>query len=79
MTQLKPNRYYKLTYIDGVAVHFKTLDYIPEAKHLISVKDVPTGETIPLIDLLSHPWESLTEISDVDLISAKSNKAIAER
>ena len=67
MIHLFPNKTYKITYIEGRLHHagdtlvFQTTDTVPEAKHLIKVKNTETGEIVNLIELLAHPWESLIE------------------
>jgi hypothetical protein len=67
MIQLKPNNTYRLRYLEGQehnagdVKYFRTLDDLPEAKHLIRVKDLSTGDIVSLIDLLSHPWDRLEE------------------
>ena len=67
MIQLFPNRCYKLTYTGGTNTYFKTLDEIPEAKHLIVVKNLATDTFVDLVGLLSHSWASIVEIEEVEL------------
>jgi hypothetical protein len=67
MIHLQPNHTYKISYIkgkvhaEGDVIYFQTLDKIPEAKHLIRVKNLATGELVDLIELLAHPWEKVEE------------------
>ena len=68
MIQLQPNRKYSIlyskgkTYSYGTTLYFETLDEIPEAKHLIQVRDLATGEIVDLTDFLAHPWLEIKEI-----------------
>src|SRR5437773_1198833 len=67
MIQLYPNRTYAIRYSkgtvheDGDLAYFRTFDSIPEAKHLIIVKDLTTGKIVNLVDLLAHPWNVVEE------------------
>lgn len=67
MIKLHPNRIYKIQYPEnnphqhGTTVYFQTLDEVPEAKHLIKVKDCRSGAIMELMLLLSHPWVHLRE------------------
>jgi len=68
MIKLYPNKKYSILYAKGKVhsygdtIEFETLDTIPEAKHLIQVRDISTGEIIDLTDLLAHPWLDIHEI-----------------
>jgi hypothetical protein len=67
MIQLQPNKTYRIRYqkgrvhAKGDSIYFQTLDKVPEAKHLIKVKHCETEEIVDLIELLSHPWDSLEQ------------------
>ena len=67
MIPLQPNTHYKIRYTegnvhsDGDVIYFQTLDKVPEAKHLIRVKNLTTGMIVDLVELLAHPWDDLTE------------------
>jgi hypothetical protein len=58
MVQLLPNRTYRICYSDGQTfkdgdeAFFQTLDSIPEAKLLIKVRDLHTGNICELVDFL---------------------------
>lgn len=56
MIKLRPHSRYSLVYQDGSRVQFETLDDIPEAKHLIRVMDLETGEVTDFVELLLKPW-----------------------
>jgi len=69
MIALRPNKRYKIFYGNGNVYsygdtsYFETLDLIPQAKHLIQVKDNATGKIIDLTDLLCHPWINIEEVA----------------
>ena len=56
MITLRPHSRYSLLYQDGTSVQFETLDKVPEAKHLIQVRNLETGEIQDLVTLLLRPW-----------------------
>ena len=56
MIKLSPHSRYSLLYQDGSSIRFETLESIPEAKHLIQVRDLKTGEVTDFVDLLLKPW-----------------------
>ena len=68
MIHLQPYKRYKIlyghghTYPNGHTAYFETLDTIPEAKHLIRVRDTATGEIVDFTDFLSHPWLDIEEV-----------------
>jgi hypothetical protein len=62
MIKLRPHSRYSLIYQDGKTVTFETLDVVPEAKHLIQVKNLETGKVIDLVMLLLVPWIDIVPI-----------------
>ena len=61
MIKLRPHRRYSLLYQDGSTIRFETLEHIPEAKHLIQVRDLKTGEVTDFVDLLLKPWVDIID------------------
>ena len=71
MTRLYPNKRYRIlyapghTYVSDTVRDFETLDSVPEAKHLIKVRDVETGKIVDLTDFLIYPWLNIEEVNSV--------------
>ena len=64
MIKLRPHSRYSLLYQDGSSVRFETLESIPEAKHLIQVRDLKNGEVTDFVDLLLKPWIDIVAETD---------------
>ncbi len=62
MIRLLPNTIYSLIYKDGLTLSFKTLERVPEAKHLIKVILVSTGKEVELMSLLLKPWVDIVRL-----------------
>jgi len=77
MIKLRPHSRYSLIYQDGKTITFETLDVVPEAKHLIQIRNLESGIIMDLVRLLLKPWIDIVEVkvsSSVDGQAEKQNK-----